>query len=65
MCSCNKVDNTCDEHGNYSNQDEYLDFDEFLEIMKDKIKLEKSNMQDCEIAFESSSSNVSCLFWPY
>ena len=46
-------------------KDQYLDFEEFIEVMKDRMKNEKENMQNCDIVFESHASNVSCLFWPY
>ena len=40
---------------------QFLDFDEFIDVMKERISVEKNNLQDddCDIAFESHSSNVS------
>ena len=65
MCNWNRVDSNWDEPNTTPTKEVYLDFDEFIEVMKDKMINEKENMQDCDIAFESESSNVSCLFWPY
>ena len=46
-------------------KDKYLNFDEYIEVMKEKMMVEQSKMKDVDIIFESQSSNVSCLFWPY
>lgn len=40
----------------------YLNFNEFFDIMKERIVLERHTLKDVE--FESHSSNVSCMLWP-
>jgi len=42
-------------------EETYLDFEEFFNMMKDRILSERHNTQNIE--FESTSSNVSCLLW--
>ena len=66
--NCNWAPTDRDEHFEEINTPpkvKYLNFDQFFELMKDKIKNEQNSLGKGDIIFESESSNVSCLFWPY
>ena len=65
MCNWNRMETSNDEYGSENGKNMYLDFEDFVKVMKDKMLCEKNSMQGCDIVFESESSNVSCLFWPY
>lgn len=47
--------------GNGDVEERYIDFDEFFEMMKDRIVKERRHTKNVE--FEAHSSNVSCLLW--
>ena len=65
MCNCNPGEQKIENDMLTPTKDKFLDFDQFIDVMKDKIIDEKANMDDGDIVFEAQSSNVSCLFWPY
>ena len=61
----NRMEQSPEECATEPPKKKYIEFEEFVKIMKDKMLSEKNSMQGWDIVFESSSSNVSCLFWPY
>ena len=65
MWGWNRMEHSQDEWTSEKDKNRFIDFEEFVKIMKDKMLNEKNSMQGCDIVFESNTSNVSCLFWPY
>ena len=65
MWNCNRVDSHVEDEMEPPVRDRLLNFEEFNKVMKERMIMERENMKDFDIVFESQASNVSCLFWPY
>ena len=65
MWNWNRVESQIEDEVVPEAHDRLLNFEDFVKIMHDKMMDEQKKMEGIDIVFESQSSNVSWLFWPY
>ncbi|CAI2382387.1 unnamed protein product [Moneuplotes crassus] len=67
MCNCKNENDGKFIEDDFSspNKEEFLSYEQYVDLMNERMGIEKNKMKGTDIVFESKSSNVSCLFWPY